>query len=87
MRHTLTIEYGDDILFSLGLTPEEFSGQVRLLTAARLYEQGRLTAGQAAKFCGMERPEFLMALAGMGVPACNIKGEEAEAEIKFGRNG
>lgn len=46
--HTLTIEYGDDVLLSVGLSAEQFAREAKFLLAARLYELGRLTAGQAA---------------------------------------
>src|SRR6185436_4643884 len=49
MLHHLTIEYGDDVLFSTGLTRNEFDDEARFLLAAKLYELGRLTSGQAAK--------------------------------------
>jgi len=49
VEHLLTIEYGDDVLFSTGLTRSEFNEEARFLLAAKLYELGRLSSGQAAK--------------------------------------
>lgn len=51
MRRSMTIEYGDDTLAALGLSPEEFLREVKFLLAAKLYEMGRLTSGQAARLC------------------------------------
>lgn len=85
MSHTLTLEYGDDILLSLGLSAQEFSEEAKLLLAAKLYELGRLTSGQAARLCGKGRVEFLMSLSKLGVPACNLKQEDADADLDFGR--
>jgi hypothetical protein len=45
MTHALMIEYGDDVLFSLGLSREEFQTEARFLLAAKLYELGKLTSG------------------------------------------
>ena len=87
MSHKLTLEYGDDILLSLGLSAQEFSEEARLLLAAKLYELGRLTSGQAARLCGKGRVEFLMSLSRLGVPACNLRPEDADAELGFGRSG
>jgi hypothetical protein len=42
VEHLLTIEYGDDALFSTGLTRSEFNEEARFLLAAKLYELGRL---------------------------------------------
>lgn len=45
MLHHLTIEYGDDVLFSAGLTRNEFDEEARFLLAAKLYELGRPHVG------------------------------------------
>lgn len=83
MQHTLIIEYGDDTLFSLGLTNEQFSDEARFLLAAKLYELGRLSSGQAAQLCGRERVDFLLSLPRVGVPVSNLRPEDAAAEIAF----
>jgi hypothetical protein len=82
----MTIEYGDDILVGLGLSPDEFTREARFLLAAKLYELGRLTSGQAARFCGQQRVEFLLNLPRAGVPVSNIPADEADTEIAFGRH-
>ena len=83
MTHTLTIEYQDDLLFRLGLNREQFSAEARLLLATKLYELGRLSAGEAARLAGKNRVEFLFALAQMGVPMSNLRAEDAATEIGF----
>ncbi len=67
MQHRLTIDYGDDILFSSGLTRGAFDEEARFLLAAKLYEVGRLSSGLAAKLCGKGRVDFLLALPRIGV--------------------
>ena len=86
MQQTLTIEYGDDLLAGLGLSPAEFNEEAKFLLAAKLYELGRFTAGQAPRFCGKSRIEFLLSLPRIGVPACNLREEDAQVELEFGRN-
>ena len=83
MTHTLTIEYQDDLLFRLGINREQFSAEARFLLAAKLYELGRLSSGEAARLAGKERVEFLFALAQIGVPMSNLSIEDADAEIGF----
>lgn len=83
MLHHLTIEYGDDVLFSTGLTRNEFDDEARFLLAAKLYELGRLTSGQAAKLCGKGRVGFLLSLPRIGVSISNLRPEDAEAELSF----
>lgn len=58
MTHTLQIEYEDEVLLSAGLTRNAFDQEARFLLAAKLYEMGRLSSGQAATLCGMDRVIF-----------------------------
>ncbi len=83
MKHQVKIEYGDDVLAGLGLSPEEFGREAQFLLAAKLYELGRLGSGQAARLCGLERVDFLLALPRIGVNASNLRIEDADAEIEF----
>jgi predicted HTH domain antitoxin len=85
--HALTIEYDNDLLFSLGMSKDDFDREACFLLSAKLYELGRLTSGQAAKLCGKKRFEFLMSLPRIGVSISNLKPEDAELELKLIRNG
>jgi predicted HTH domain antitoxin len=85
MSHTLTIEYGDDVLFSTGLSSEQFSDEAKFLLAAKLYELGRLSSGQAAKLAGRSRVQFILELSRIGIPASNLRPEDASAEIEYGK--
>lgn len=49
MQRQLTIEYGEDVLVGMGLSPEQFSVEAKFLLAAKLYELGKLTSGQAVR--------------------------------------
>ena len=87
MQHETTIQYGDDVLFSLGMSQEEFSAEARFLLAAKLFELGKLSSGQAARLCGKERVDFLLSLPRVGVSISNLQPEDAEGEIEFMRHG
>jgi predicted HTH domain antitoxin len=87
MPHELTIEYGDDVLFSAGLTRDEFDQEACFVLAAKLYELGRLSSGQAAKLCGKGRVDFLLSLPRIGVSISNLQPEDSEAEAEFIRRG
>ena len=87
MERKLTIEYGEEILLGLGLSPEQFSEEAKFLLAAKLYELGKVTSGQAAKLCGKERVEFLFSLERAGVMMSNLRPEDADTELDFARNG
>jgi predicted HTH domain antitoxin len=85
-QHKLTIEYGENLLFSMGLSRDDFAKEARLILAAKLYELGKLTSGQAAKLCGKGRVDFLLSLPRVGIPMSNLRVEDAEAEIEFMRH-
>jgi len=87
MSHTLRIDYGDDLLAALGLSPDEFAREAKFLLAAKLFQCGRLSSGQAARLCGRGRVDFLLALPAAGVSASNLRPDDAEAEIEFARHG
>ena len=86
MSNTLTIEYADDLLFSLGVSEKEFSEEAKFLIAAKLYEMGRLSSGQAANLAGKSRVEFLFSLSRVGVPMSNLREEDLRAELQFALN-
>jgi predicted nucleic acid-binding protein len=69
------------------MSDEQFSEEAKFLLAAKLYEIGKLTSGQAARLCGKERVAFLLSLPRVGVPVSNLRPEDAQAEIDFARNG
>ncbi len=83
MSYELTIEYGDDVLFSTGLSRNEFDDEAAFLLGAKLYELGRLSSGQAAKLCGKARVDFLLSLPRIGVSISNLRPEDAEPELRF----
>lgn len=86
MSNTLTIEYADDLLFSLGISEKEFSEEAKLLIAAKLYEMGKLSSGQAAKLAGKSRVEFLFSLSRLNVPMSNLREEDLREELNFALN-
>lgn len=87
MSHTLQIEYGDDVLLSTGLSREDFNEEACFLLAAKLYELGRLSSGQAATMCGKKRVDFLHSLPRVGVSMSNLRPEDAESEVEFVTHG
>ncbi len=85
MKHEVTLEVTDEVLAGLGLSPSEFEHEARFLLAAKLFEQGRVSSGQAAKLCGKGRVDFLMSLPSIGVAMSNLRPDDAEDEIAFAR--
>ncbi len=85
MTHTLTISYDDEILMAAGMSSSEFSLEAKFAIAAKLYGEGKLTAGQAAKLCDMGKVEFLHELPRRGYLASNLSVEDAQEELEFAR--
>ncbi len=85
MTRSLTIDYGDNVLLALGLTPDEFREEARLLIAVKLYEMGRLSTGAAAGLADVPKPLFLTKLADYGVDTFDLSEEELQRDLSGAR--
>ena len=83
MSNTLSIAYEDDVLLSTGMTQKEFSDRATFIIAATLFAEGRLTAGQAAQFCGLPKVVFLYELPKYGYSMSNLGKEELHSEMEL----
>ena len=81
MTRSLTIDYGDEVLLALGLSPDQFREEAKILIAVKLYEMGRLSTGAAAKFAGVPKPLFLTKLADYGVDTFDLSDEELRRDM------
>jgi len=87
VTYQLNIEYGDDVLAAAAMPKDEFDAEAKFLLAAKLYELGRLSSGQAAGLCGKGRVDFLFSLPRIGVSMSNLRPEDADVELGFLRGG
>ncbi len=85
MTRSLTIDYGDDVLLALGMTPDEFSKEARTLIAVKLYEMGRLSTGTAAGLANLPKPLFLDKLADYGVDTFDMSEDELQGDVASAR--
>lgn len=81
---TLTIEYPDELLVSLKETKEEFTEELKVVAAVKLYELGKLSSGKAAKLAGVDKISFLKILGKYKVSISTI--EEIEEDMKVAIN-
>lgn len=81
MKRSMTIDYGDEVLLALGLSPEQFNAEAKLLLAVKLYEMGRLSSGAAARLAGIPKPLFLTKLADCGVDTFQLTEEELQQDL------
>jgi predicted HTH domain antitoxin len=83
----ITIPYSYDILASAGLSASELEAKARMAIAAKLFAEGRLTMGQAAKLCGLGKVEFMEKLAREGYSIVNLRADDAADELRFAHGG
>ena len=75
MKRSLTIDYGDDVLLTLGTSPEQFCEEAKILIAVKLHEMGRLSTGAAAELADIPKPLFLAELADCGVDTFDLSAD------------
>lgn len=85
MTRSLTIDYGDEVLLALGMTPDEFSKEARTLIAVKLCEMGRLSTGAAADLARLPKPLFLTRLAAYDVDTFDILEDELRSDVASAR--
>ncbi len=86
-QNVLTIEYSDELLKRLGISRERFPNEAKFLLAAKLYELGHLSSGEAAQMALMGRVDFLLGLHKIGIPMSNLRLADLESDIDFALNG
>lgn len=74
MTATLELKLPDSVQLS------EF--EIKMTLAARLYENGTLSGGQAAELAGVSKRTFIELLGKYGVPVFGYDAEEVEEDIK-----
>ncbi len=85
MTRSLTIDYGDEVLLALGMTPDEFSEEARTLIAVKLCEMGRLSTGAAAELANLPKPLFLTKLATYGIDTFDMSENELQGDVASAR--
>jgi predicted HTH domain antitoxin len=68
-------------LISLKETTQEFSKDILMLAAVKLFELGKLSSGRAAQLAGMSRISFLQTLARYKVPIFDLTEEELKQDM------
>ena len=80
----LSIDYPETLPDVLQVTRAEFEIQARFAMAAMLYQEGKLSSGQAAFLARMERVAFLHELPRHGVSMSNLPDAELLRDVHVG---
>ncbi len=83
MSDTVTVPFAEEVLLATNMTSKEFIDSAKFTVVAKLWLDGKLTAGQAARLCGMSKVQFLYELPEHGYPMSNIGPDELEEELEF----
>ncbi|MBI5815351.1 MAG: UPF0175 family protein [Nitrospinae bacterium] len=59
----VTLELPDEVFSALRKTPDDFGRELRLAAAIHWYSRGEISQEKAAYIAGVDRTDFLMALA------------------------
>jgi len=81
---TLTIEIPDKVFSAMRSNPDEFNEEMRLAAAVMWYEQGKVSQEIAAKIAGLNRTDFLLALARMGKNSFQVDLDDLDMELSRG---
>jgi len=77
---TITWNIPRETLFALKGSAEEVGDMIRLASAVKLYEIGKLSSGAAARLAGVPRVVFLSKLADFGVDTFLLSEEELQRQ-------
>lgn len=78
----ITVEVPEEVLISLKETAVEFSRDILMLAAVKLYQMGKLSSGRAAQLAGIPRVSFLQSLAQYGVAIFDLTTEEMKKDFE-----
>ena len=80
----VTLELPEDVFSALRRSPEEFARELRLAAAIHWYERGDVSQEKAARIAGMDRSDFLAALAREKADAFVVDFDDLKRELERG---
>ena len=82
--HTMTLDLPEDVFSALRQSPDEFLQEMRLAAAIHWYSKGMLSQEKASEVAGLDRTDFLLALAREKVEAFPVDLTQLAEEIERG---
>ena len=81
---TVTLELPEDVFSAIRKSPDEFVRDLRLAAAVHWYERGEISQEKAAQIAGLDRTDFLDALARLGCETFRVDPEDLKRELELG---
>jgi predicted HTH domain antitoxin len=81
---TVSLELPEEVFSALRRSPEEFVREMRLAAAIHWYTRGEISQEKAAQIAGLDRTDFLLALARERVDAFVVDIEDLKRELDCG---
>ena len=81
---TVTLDLPEEVFSALRRSPEEFVRELRLAAAIHWYERGEISQEKAANVAGLDRTDFLLALAREQVDAFVVDLNDLKLELDRG---
>lgn len=80
----ITLSLDEDVFSALRRSPQEFANRLRLAAAIHWYERGEISQEKAANLAGLDRTDFLLALAREGENAFVVDFDDLAQELQRG---
>ena len=80
----VSFELPEEVFSALRRSPEEFARELRLAAAIHWYERGEVSQEKAARIAGMDRTDFLAALAREKANAFVVDFDDLKRELERG---
>lgn len=78
----ITLQLDEEVFSALRRSPQEFALEMRLAAAIHWYERGEISQEKAATIAGLDRTDFLLALAEKKMNAFVVDFTELQKELK-----
>lgn len=80
----IRMKLDNDVLSGLRRSPQEFANEMRLAAAIHWYKRGEVSQEKAAQIAGLDRTDFLLALASRGEDAFVVDFADLDSELQRG---
>ena len=81
---TVTMQLPEDVFSTLRRSPDEFAREMRLAAAMLWYSRGMISQEKAAEIAGLNRKEFLTALARNEMDVFVVDSDDLQKELNRG---